>query len=108
MLILYDLVPRVGGPYFSPASTRARLALLHKGIPFRTIDLTYKQLRLDGWGAKAGCDEDGVATGMSSLALTCLPKSDVLRGSAVHSEGRRVVHPRLARHHAVQKHCASY
>ena len=63
MLLFYDLVARPGGPFFSPVATRTRLALLHKGVEFKTIELTYKQLRLDGWGEKTGYDEKGRATG---------------------------------------------
>ncbi|KAI0028317.1 hypothetical protein K488DRAFT_89851 [Vararia minispora EC-137] len=62
MLLFYDLVPRAGGPTFSPATTPVRLALLHKGISFEVVELTYKQLRLDGWGDKAGRDNEGTAT----------------------------------------------
>jgi hypothetical protein len=63
MLLYYDLVARPGGPFFSPAAMRTRLALLHKGLDFATTELTYKQLRLDGWGDKTGRDEKGRATG---------------------------------------------
>ena len=44
-LILYDLVPVKGGPYFSPVATRARLALLSKGVPFEVRDVTLGDLR---------------------------------------------------------------
>lgn len=49
MPILYDLVPNHttpgGAPWFSPATIRARLALLTKGVPFETKDITYHDLR---------------------------------------------------------------
>lgn len=64
MLVLYDLVARPGGPFFSPVAIRVRLALLHKGIQFRTVELTYKQLRLGDWGSEVGRDERGRMTGL--------------------------------------------
>ena len=58
----YDLVPRPNGPFFSPAATRARLALLHKRVPFKVVELTYKQLRTGPYRDTVGTGEDGVVT----------------------------------------------
>ncbi|KAK4705102.1 hypothetical protein P7C70_g1108, partial [Phenoliferia sp. Uapishka_3] len=43
----YDLVAQVGtaSPYFSPSTTRIRLALLLKQIPFQTHEVTFGDLR---------------------------------------------------------------
>ncbi|KZV67493.1 hypothetical protein PENSPDRAFT_667060 [Peniophora sp. CONT] len=61
-LEFYDLVPYPGGPFFSPATARARLALLHKRVPFEVIELTYKQLRTGPYRDTVGAGEDGVVT----------------------------------------------
>ncbi|SCV69143.1 BQ2448_2163 [Microbotryum intermedium] len=46
MLKLYDLVPAHDrGPFFSPFATRARLALVSKGIEFEVVPVTYKELQ---------------------------------------------------------------
>ncbi|GAA5982681.1 hypothetical protein JCM11641_002334 [Rhodosporidiobolus odoratus] len=44
-IILYDLVPDHQGPYFSPNTWKARLALLHYNLDFDVQDLTYSQLK---------------------------------------------------------------
>lgn len=44
-IILYDLVPDHQGPYFSPNTWKARLALLHYNLDFDVRDLTYSQLK---------------------------------------------------------------
>lgn len=60
MLVLYDLVahqnPPGSGSYFSPATIKARLALLHKGIEFRTQDVRYNDLRFT-WKDKLGVEK---------------------------------------------------
>ncbi|VDC04629.1 unnamed protein product [Peniophora sp. CBMAI 1063] len=61
-LEFYDLVPQPGGPFFSPATTRTRLALLHKGFPFKVTELTYKDLRTGPYRDLAGAGDDGVVT----------------------------------------------
>ncbi|GAA5916084.1 hypothetical protein JCM5296_004497 [Sporobolomyces johnsonii] len=53
---LYDLVPHPGGPSFSPACLRARLALLHKRVPFEVEPVTYHDLRFT-WKDKLGVDK---------------------------------------------------
>ncbi|SGY73176.1 BQ5605_C005g03270 [Microbotryum silenes-dioicae] len=46
MLKLYDLVPtHERGPFFSPFATKARLALASKGIQFKVVPVTYKELQ---------------------------------------------------------------
>ena len=59
---LYDLVPCAGGPPCSSSATRTRLALLHKGLPFKVIELTYKQLRTGPYCETVGAGADGVVT----------------------------------------------
>lgn len=68
---LYDLVPHKGvsAPLFSPATIRARLALVHKRVPFETVEVSYHDLRFywtpklgvqkatGEWGAVSGCGE---------------------------------------------------
>ncbi|KAK4705651.1 hypothetical protein P7C70_g558, partial [Phenoliferia sp. Uapishka_3] len=44
-LIFYDLAGSPTAPFFSPATTRLRFALLAKGIPFVVKELTYLELR---------------------------------------------------------------
>ncbi|GAA5919797.1 hypothetical protein JCM1841_005868 [Sporobolomyces salmonicolor] len=53
---LYDLVPRPGGPSFSPACLRARLALMHKRLPFGVTPVTYHDLRFH-WKDKLGVEK---------------------------------------------------
>ncbi|KAM0754812.1 glutathione S-transferase [Meredithblackwellia eburnea MCA 4105] len=44
-VIFYDLVSVPGGTFFSPNTYKARLSLLHKGVPFTTREVTYNDLR---------------------------------------------------------------
>ncbi|BGP14358.1 hypothetical protein JCM10213_004485 [Rhodosporidiobolus nylandii] len=43
--IFYDLVGRHGGPLFAPNPLKARLALIHKGVDFDEVDLTFSELK---------------------------------------------------------------
>ncbi|KAK4699459.1 hypothetical protein P7C70_g6798, partial [Phenoliferia sp. Uapishka_3] len=46
-LVLYDLVAVVnaGNPLFSPHTIKARLSLVHKGVPFETKELSFRDIR---------------------------------------------------------------
>ena len=46
----------------SPPRLRARLALLHKRVPFKVVELTYKQLRMGPYRDTVGAGEDGIVT----------------------------------------------
>lgn len=61
LLTFFELVSREGGPFFSPWTTRARFALLAKGVPFETHELMFKDLRFGGWKEQLGVE---CATGM--------------------------------------------
>ncbi|KAL8290503.1 hypothetical protein RQP46_002761 [Phenoliferia psychrophenolica] len=54
-LIFYDLVAKTGcsSPFFSPSTTRIRLALLLKGIAFETREVTLGDLR-EHWSGVDG------------------------------------------------------
>lgn len=58
-VILHDLVAQAGvnAPFFSPATVRARLALLHKGVEFQTKEITYHDLRFEGWKERLGVEK---------------------------------------------------
>lgn len=57
MITFFDAVPteKEVSPYFSPFTARARLALLQKGVPFETQDVTYHDLRFE-WTPKLGVE----------------------------------------------------
>ena len=44
---MYELVSAVGAgnPYFSPHTIKARLSFIHKGVPFETKEVTFKEIR---------------------------------------------------------------
>ncbi|GAA6062708.1 hypothetical protein JCM10212_002259 [Sporobolomyces blumeae] len=45
-VIFYDLVPRKGSKlFYSPNTMKTRLSLLHKGVDFETVPVTYTDLR---------------------------------------------------------------
>lgn len=44
-VIFYDLVGAPGGPLFSANTWKTRLSLLHKRVPFQTVELTCMDLR---------------------------------------------------------------